>query len=80
MPKVPTRPIRYSVVGLGHIAQVAILPGFAHAKKNSRLPALVSGEHKARPTSTPKLGPPRSSYEGEASRLIRPPRRQWSGW
>jgi predicted dehydrogenase len=38
------KPIRYAVVGLGHIAQVAMLPGFAHAKKNSRLAALVSGD------------------------------------
>ena len=26
---------RYAVVGLGYIAQVAVLPAFAHAKKNS---------------------------------------------
>ena len=38
--------IGYAVVGLGHIAQVAVLPAFAHAKKNSRLVALVSGEPK----------------------------------
>src|SRR5262245_21190651 len=37
-------PIRYAVVGLGHIAQVAVLPAFMHAKKNSRLVALVSGD------------------------------------
>jgi glucose-fructose oxidoreductase len=36
--------VRYAVVGLGHIAQVAVLPGFAHARKNSRLSALVSGD------------------------------------
>jgi glucose-fructose oxidoreductase len=29
--------IRYAVVGLGHIAQVAVLPAFAHAGKNSIL-------------------------------------------
>src|SRR5687767_14345346 len=42
----PTRrkPIRYAVVGLGHIAQVAVLPAFAHAKRNSRLVALVSDD------------------------------------
>lgn len=33
--------VRYAVVGLGHIAQVAILPGFAHARK-SLLTGLVS--------------------------------------
>lgn len=37
--------VRYAVVGLGHIAQAAILPAFAHASKNSELTALVSGDH-----------------------------------
>ena len=37
-------PIRYAVVGLGHIAQVAVLPAFAHARRNSRLAALISGD------------------------------------
>ena len=36
--------IRYAVVGLGHIAQVAVLPAFAHARKNSQLVALVSSD------------------------------------
>ena len=35
--------IRYAVVGLGHIAQVAVLPGFRGAA-NSEIAALVSGE------------------------------------
>src|SRR5947207_12418237 len=34
--------IRYAVVGLGHIAQTAVLPAFKHAK-NSELAALVTG-------------------------------------
>ena len=38
-----TRKIRYAVVGLGHIAQHAILPAFAHAQ-NSELSALVSDD------------------------------------
>ena len=37
--------IRYAVVGLGHIAQVAVLPAFRHAP-NSELFALVSGDPK----------------------------------
>src|SRR5687767_2836268 len=43
----PTRgkgAVRYAVVGLGHIAQVAMLPAFAHARRNSRLTALVSDD------------------------------------
>ena len=38
------RKIRYAVVGLGYIAQIAILPAFAHAKENSELVALVSSD------------------------------------
>jgi predicted dehydrogenase len=38
--------VRYAVIGLGHIAQVAVLPAFKHAKRNSTLAALVSGEQK----------------------------------
>ncbi|MFN2445500.1 MAG: Gfo/Idh/MocA family protein [Vicinamibacterales bacterium] len=48
MPSRPSRTrgrrIRYAVVGLGHIAQVAVLPAFAHARKNSTLHAIVSGD------------------------------------
>lgn len=35
--------VRYAVVGLGHIAQAAVLPAFIHAKRNSSLHAIVSG-------------------------------------
>ncbi|MDQ3197494.1 MAG: Gfo/Idh/MocA family protein [Burkholderiales bacterium] len=38
------RKIRYAVVGLGYIAQIAVLPSFAHASKNSQLTALVSDD------------------------------------
>ena len=36
--------VRYAVVGLGHIAQVAVLPAFANARRNSKLVGLVSGD------------------------------------
>jgi glucose-fructose oxidoreductase len=39
-----SRAIRYAVVGMGHIAQAAVLPAFAHARRNSRLTALVSDD------------------------------------
>jgi predicted dehydrogenase len=45
------QPIRYAVVGLGHIAQVAVLPAFAHTQ-NSELTALVSND----PEKLEKLG------------------------
>jgi glucose-fructose oxidoreductase len=38
------RTVRYAVVGLGHIAQVAILPAFAQAQQNSKLVGLVSDD------------------------------------
>jgi predicted dehydrogenase len=37
--------IRYAVVGLGHIAQTAVLPAFEHAE-NSELATLVTGNPK----------------------------------
>ena len=35
-------------MGLGHIAQVAVLPAFAHARRNSELVAVVSGDRAKR--------------------------------
>ncbi len=46
------RKVRYGVVGLGHIAQVAVLPAFPHARRNSTLGALVSSDD----TKLRKLG------------------------
>ena len=43
-PRAGGRKVRYAVVGLGHIAQNAVLPAFAHAKRNSVLTALVSDD------------------------------------
>lgn len=40
------RKIRYAVVGLGHIAQVAVLPAFAHAKESCELTALITSDAK----------------------------------
>ena len=38
--------VRYAVVGLGYISQIALLPAFAHAQRNSKLAALVSSDPK----------------------------------
>jgi predicted dehydrogenase len=55
--------IRYGVVGLGHIAQVAVLPAFAHAR-NSELTALISNdETKLRELSGRYRVPHTYSYE-----------------
>src|SRR5678810_905872 len=40
--------IRYAVVGLGHIAQVAVLPAFSHARRNSKVIAVVSDDRTKR--------------------------------
>jgi len=39
-----TAPLRFAVVGLGHISQVAVLPAFAHTKSSARLAAFVSDD------------------------------------
>jgi predicted dehydrogenase len=44
--------VRYAVVGLGWIAQTAVLPAFAHARENCELVALVSSD----PEKLRKLG------------------------
>ncbi len=49
------RKIRYAVVGLGHISQVAILPAFDHAE-NSELVALVSDDENKRNELSTKHG------------------------
>ena len=62
----PPRPnkIRYAVVGLGYISQVAMLPAFAHARKNSELVALVSDDPKKLATLSKKYKIKRTySYE-----------------
>ena len=43
--------IRYAVVGLGHLAQVAVLPAFKNAP-NSELVSIVAGD----PEKRQKLG------------------------
>jgi predicted dehydrogenase len=43
-PATPSNPLRYAVIGLGYISQIAILPAFANAKATSKLSALVSND------------------------------------
>lgn len=57
-----SKQVRYAVVGLGHIAQVAVLPAFAHAR-NSRLAALVSGDRHKRAQLSKKYKVPAFSYD-----------------
>ncbi len=48
--------VRYGVVGLGHIAQAAVLPAFEHASENSQLAALVSSDEKKLETLGSRYG------------------------
>jgi glucose-fructose oxidoreductase len=41
-------PVRFAVVGIGDIAQRAVLPAFAHARSSAELTALVSGTSRKR--------------------------------
>jgi glucose-fructose oxidoreductase len=59
----PGRKVRYAVVGLGHISQAAALPAFAHARRNSILAALVSGDPAKRSELGHRYGVPSYGYE-----------------
>ena len=58
-----SRQVRYAVVGLGHIAQVAVLPAFRHARRNSVLAGLVSDDPTKRRILSRKYRVPSFSYE-----------------
>jgi len=38
--------VRYAVIGQGYISQIAVLPAFAHAGRNSELTALISDDRR----------------------------------
>lgn len=57
------RKVGYAVVGLGHFAQDAILPAFKHARKNSQLVALVSGDAKKHRVLGKRHGVPVYGYD-----------------
>jgi len=63
--------IRYAVVGLGHIAQVAVLPAFAHARRNSRLAAIVSGDRTKRREIAKRYGIDRAFSYDELDECLR---------
>jgi predicted dehydrogenase len=64
------RKVRYAVVGLGHIVQAAVLPAFEHAKRNSVLAALVSGDLAKRSELGRRYGVPTYSYEDYDKLLV----------
>ena len=67
----PKRQIRYAVVGLGHIAQVAVLPAFGNARRNSKLVALVSGDPVKREQLGKKYGVEKTYAYGQYDECLK---------
>src|SRR5262245_59285650 len=63
MARKPKSRVRYAVVGLGHFAQAAVLPAFAHAEDNSELAALITGDPEKAAELSKKYGVPATSYD-----------------
>jgi predicted dehydrogenase len=63
MPTPRKSTIRYAVVGLGYIAQAAVLPAFRHARSTSQLVALISGDAEKRAELAKRYGVPAFGYE-----------------
>ena len=57
------RRVGYAVIGLGHIAQTAVLPAFEHAKATSRLVAIVSGDEAKRRSLSRRHGVKAYGYD-----------------
>lgn len=64
------RKIRYAVVGLGYIAQIAVLPAFAQAAKNAELAALVSDDPVKLKKLAKQYGVPRVASYAEYDALL----------
>jgi glucose-fructose oxidoreductase len=70
MKKNRRKPLRFAVVGLGHIAQAAVLPAFKHARGHVELTALVSDDRRKLAALGKRYGVDRlHSYE-EAGELF----------
>ncbi|HEX4928438.1 MAG TPA: Gfo/Idh/MocA family oxidoreductase [Burkholderiales bacterium] len=67
----PKRLIRYAVVGLGHIAQAAVLPAFGNARRNSRLAAIVSGDPVKREALAQRYGVDKACAYEQYDALLR---------
>jgi predicted dehydrogenase len=68
--KKPSSFVRYAVVGLGHIAQVAVLPAFKHAR-NSRLVGLFSDDERKRRELGRRYRVPHLAAYKDYDRLLR---------
>jgi len=65
------RKVRYAVVGLGHIAQVAMLPAVRNARRNSELVALVSDDEQKLKTLGRRYKVPYAVTYDQADALFR---------
>src|SRR5688572_2172974 len=63
-------PLRFAVLGLGHIAQAAVLPAFRHARPHVELAALVSGTKAKLKTLGRRYGVKLLSTYGDADKLF----------
>jgi predicted dehydrogenase len=63
-------PLRFAVIGLGHIAQAAVLPAFRHARPHVELSALVSGTKAKLKTLGRRYGVKLLSTYGDADKLF----------
>lgn len=61
--KGPAKKVRYAVIGLGHIAQAAVLPAFKHAKENSELAILFSDDSLKRKELSAQYKVPALAYD-----------------
>ena len=65
------RKIRYAVIGLGNIAQVAVLPAFAHASENAELVALISSDREKLLALSEKYNVKHTGSYDEIARVLR---------
>ncbi|HEY5894648.1 MAG TPA: Gfo/Idh/MocA family oxidoreductase [Chthoniobacterales bacterium] len=63
-------PVRYAVVGLGHIAQTAVLPAFRHSR-NSKLVALITGDPRKESELSDRYGVPGYDYHDLEAAILR---------
>jgi predicted dehydrogenase len=67
---VRARPLRWAVVGLGYIAQAAVLPAFKNARRSARLTALVSGDPEKLRTLAAQYEVPHVHSYGDFARCL----------
>lgn len=71
MARASPRRIRYAIVGLGYISQIAMLPAFRAAARNSTVAALISGDRKKREKLGRDYGVPHLAHYDEFDALMR---------